>query len=104
MHPDWVRTVRDQCVAAGVPFFWKGWGEWESACSYYEKNDEIRERALDSSHLLLTQSGYEWQVGTPGTSEPHDGQPPPDTWIMRRVGKRAAGRLLDGREWNEMPR
>ncbi|MFH2076856.1 MAG: DUF5131 family protein [Pseudomonadota bacterium] len=26
MHPDWVRSVRDQCAAAGVPFFFKGWG------------------------------------------------------------------------------
>lgn len=28
MHPDWVRSVRDQCAAAGVPFFFKSWGEW----------------------------------------------------------------------------
>lgn len=27
-HPDWVRSVRDQCAAAGVPFFFKQWGEW----------------------------------------------------------------------------
>ena len=28
MHPDWVRSIRDQCQAAGVPFFFKGWGRW----------------------------------------------------------------------------
>ena len=28
MHPDWVRTIRDQCKAAGVPFWFKSWGEW----------------------------------------------------------------------------
>ena len=28
MHPDWVRSVRDQCAAAGVPFFFKGWGAY----------------------------------------------------------------------------
>jgi protein gp37 len=28
MHPDWVRSLRDQCQAAGVPFFFKQWGEW----------------------------------------------------------------------------
>jgi protein gp37 len=28
VHPDWVRSIRDQCVAAGVPFFFKQWGEW----------------------------------------------------------------------------
>ncbi|MGJ7611303.1 MULTISPECIES: phage Gp37/Gp68 family protein [unclassified Variovorax] len=28
MHPDWARSLRDQCVAAGVPFLFKQWGEW----------------------------------------------------------------------------
>ena len=27
-HPDWFRSVRDQCVAAQVPFYFKQWGEW----------------------------------------------------------------------------
>jgi len=58
MHPDWARSVRDQCVAAGVPFFFKQWGEWA---------------------------------------------PFGDLNAMRRTGKKAAGRLLDGREWNEYP-
>jgi len=26
LHPDWVRSIRDQCVAAGVPFYFKQWG------------------------------------------------------------------------------
>jgi protein gp37 len=29
MHPDWVRSLRDQCVSADVPFFFKSWGEYE---------------------------------------------------------------------------
>lgn len=28
MHPDWARSLRDQCTAAGVPFLFKQWGEW----------------------------------------------------------------------------
>lgn len=28
MHPEWVRSIRDQCIAAGVPFFFKQWGEY----------------------------------------------------------------------------
>lgn len=28
MHPDWVRSLRDQCAGAGVPFFFKQWGEY----------------------------------------------------------------------------
>lgn len=31
MHPEWVRSIRDQCLAAQVPFFFKQWGEWEIA-------------------------------------------------------------------------
>jgi protein gp37 len=27
-HPDWVRDLRDRCAVAGVPFFFKQWGEW----------------------------------------------------------------------------
>lgn len=29
MHPDWARSIRDQCKAAGVPFFFKQWGEFD---------------------------------------------------------------------------
>ena len=32
MHPDWARSLRDQCAAAGVPFHFKQWGEWEPGC------------------------------------------------------------------------
>jgi len=28
MHPDWARSLRNQCAAAGVPFLFKQWGEW----------------------------------------------------------------------------
>ena len=28
MQSAWVRSIRDQCQAAGVPFFFKQWGEW----------------------------------------------------------------------------
>lgn len=53
MHPDWARDIRDQCQAAGVPFFFKQWGAWR-----------------------------------------------PDS---TKTYKRRAGRLLDGRTWDEMP-
>ena len=53
MRPDWARSIRDQCIEAGVPFLFKQWGE-------------------------------------------HDEH-------GRRVGKKLAGRLLDGRTWDERP-
>ncbi len=35
MHPDWVRSVRDQCVAADVPYFFKGWGKWRGDVDFH---------------------------------------------------------------------
>lgn len=37
MHPDWARSLRDQCAAAGVPFFFKQWGEWLEADQFFER-------------------------------------------------------------------
>ena len=45
MHPDWVRSVRDQCAAAAVPFFLKSLGEWslrgnmKTGCEYIHSKD-----------------------------------------------------------------
>ena len=97
MHPDWVRSVRDQCQAAEVPLFFKSWGEW-----------------APRKHHGIHDEGRPW-----GTLE-HDGQFNPSTtpwngrddvkaWdglheaVMIRIGKKAAGRLLDGRTWDEIP-
>ncbi len=72
MHPDWVRALRDQCQDAGVPFFFKSWGEWVAG---YPQGISMANRAQKYIH------GSEFF----------------------RVGKKLAGRLLDGREWNEFP-
>ncbi|HEY3315211.1 MAG TPA: DUF5131 family protein, partial [Bacillota bacterium] len=81
MHPDWVRGLRDQCQAAGVPFYFKGWGEWV---------------AEDQSPEDILLPGRSW---LPWCKSPYQG----DQTAVYMVGKRAAGRLLDGREHNEMP-
>lgn len=73
MHPDWVRSLRDQCQAAGVPFFFKQWGEW-----------------LGVDHQMVN---GEWP-----TDEDYD-----FTNDCYRIGKKAAGRLLDGRTWDQYP-
>lgn len=95
MHPDWVRSIRDQCQAAGVPFFFKQWGQWEPAeC----RQGETVYRKVSDDTVVLFRSDvetdrYHWWGGNWG-----DGKP-----LSVRVGKKAAGRMLDGREWNEMP-
>jgi protein gp37 len=66
MHPDWVRSIRDQCVKAGVPFFFKQWGQWAP---------------------LTGGQGFHGKT----------------VWRMRSVGAKVAGRVLDGRTWEEGP-
>ena len=78
MHPDWVRSIRDQCKNAGVPFFFKGWGEY---CAPSQMPEDTF-RAWDCEH------------GTEGW----DRDKP--EW---RVGKKKAGYLLDGQEWMDFP-
>lgn len=75
MHPDWARSLRDQCQAAGVPFLFKQWGEW----------------APDEGFVSLSHPMHEWGEGDAITTR---------SW---RRGKKAAGRLLDGRTWDEVP-
>lgn len=84
MHPDWVRSIRDQCTAASVPFFFKQWGEFR----------EVEHEAARDGDLGIANNG--------STSDWSDDYHP-STAIVRRVGKKRAGRLLDGREWNEFP-
>jgi protein gp37 len=43
MHPDWARSLRDQCVAAGGPFFFKQWGEWEAGTIFVHPGDHTSE-------------------------------------------------------------
>lgn len=84
MHPDWARSVRDQCQAAGVPFFFKQWGEWVpdiAGMAIYHDGSTKRGRAY----------------GDP--KQPAD----PDRAYVMRVGKKVAGRALDGRTWDEYP-
>jgi protein gp37 len=87
MHPDWARSLRDQCQAAGVPFFFKQWGEWKPA----ERGDP--DFLHPNGGMRQDGSVTRWPDG-PGFDNP--------LWSIR-VGKHAAGALLDGREWREFP-
>ena len=111
MHPDWARGLRDQCAAAGVPFFFKQWGEWKEwrhdvDGPYVEEiGDEEAEAAAATiarevqTPGWLTPSGHFYR--SPEAFEAADGDEPGR--VMERIGKRAAGRLLDGVEHSERP-
>ncbi len=101
MHPQWVRDIRDQCEADGVPFLFKQWGEWvpRSAC-YHTFEDGKSLADIDPSAtrwpcIRLNENG-----GDGHRLEDEDGG---DSAYMQRTGKKAAGRLLDGRHHNGYP-
>jgi protein gp37 len=96
MHPEWASSLRRQCQEAGVAFFFKQWGKFapcdainvsklHALCGamceppYVEKNWR---RALEF---------FQKSKGVAGTA------------VLARIGKKAAGRLLDGIEHNAMP-
>ncbi len=99
-HPDWFRSLRDQCREAGVPFLFKQNGEWIS-----------RSQPQSVGHLSIGTDGWgvltvkgeflpqttTWN-GRDETEEGSNRDAP-----MKRIGKATAGRLLDGVEHNEFP-
>lgn len=82
MHPDWARSLRDQCAAAGVPFMFKQWGEW--APEFGDDGLPASEGRRGSHGAAL--EGSTWAIFDRG--ERHGD--------VFRVGKKAAGRELDG--------
>jgi protein gp37 len=98
-NPDWFRAVRDACRVFGadngpVRFFFKQWGDWSP-----DKPDNwVKKSSKRYSHET-----FAWARD----GSPYNALNPPanhfPTTMMYRVGKAKAGRLLDGREWNQMP-
>lgn len=107
MHPVWVRSIRDDCAEADVPFFFKQWGE----CVPYEVSAQPpfligQNGDCFDSHLLpddLCDHDGEFHKGWMADVSAALMEPPADVIWHRRIGKRAAGRLLDGVEHNGMP-
>lgn len=75
LDPFWARLLRDQCIAGDIPFFFKQWGSWKPLL---KGEDPPRPCPAGLYH-----------------GDQND--------LMAEVGKRRAGRMLDGKEWNEFP-
>lgn len=100
MHPDWVRSLRDQCLAAGVPFFFKQWGE------YCPVQDWVSREKLGNKFLwrALLHNGTETKGEPDHVWNYRDVEPERQSeYAAYRVGKKAAGRLLDGVVWDQFP-
>jgi protein gp37 len=111
MHPDWARSLRDQCAAAGVPYLFKQWGEWlpisqsseELTSRLYRSNRVAKlhedQQAIDECYgrRCTVPSEVIHHDGTlHGITEPMAFQQGTAAMQAFRVGKKAAGRLLDG--------
>lgn len=97
MHPDWVRSLRDQCVAAGVPFFFKQWGAWQDGSA--RGASTLNAAVLNNGRVVCPDT----RAGRESVAKELRGWNEFNPVAMARVGKKDAGRLLDGREWNEFP-
>lgn len=100
MHPDWPRSLRDQCADAGVAFHFKQWGEWAPAGYTL------------ATHLIQTTTGQHVTRESATVRDPYGHGTGPQDLVDRghagwarisRPGKRAAGRLLDGRTHDDYP-
>lgn len=117
-HPEWVRSLRDQCAEAAVPFLFKQWGEWrpinEGAEDWYrdlyvsnrraregelqERLDEIYGTRCTVGRCAIHIDGSAHDVLDP-KAWAQDARP----MMTFRVGKKSAGRMLDGREHSAWP-
>lgn len=93
MHPDWARSLRDQCRDAGVAFHFKQWGEWVPVIeNVHQKNMS----EVPSPEKMATQSQWLNYAGGQG----FHGE---KVCMVSKAGKKKSGRTIDGRTWDEFP-
>lgn len=88
MHPEWVKSLRDKCNEADVPFFFKQWGEWR---------DGARGDTAIAKWAMIGNNG---QVFSNDDIVPRG----LNCTLMTKVGKKDSGRTLDGKIYNEFPK
>lgn len=118
MHPDWARDLRDQCEAAGVPFLFKQWGEWSPISQQSEEFNRRLYRSNRKARLHEDQAVLDDCYGRTCTVDQavihSDGSVHAPLTPMAflqgtgamltfQAGKKAAGRLLDGRTHDGVP-
>lgn len=114
LHPDWLRSLRDQCLRYQTPFFFKQWGDYVpfqdtyppyvEACSSGELHDRHTISFTENGDPSI---GGKWAghrfMSIDDTMSYHMNEPDRLDVNYLKVGKHKAGRLLDGKEHNEYP-
>jgi protein gp37 len=85
VHPWWIRSLRNQCRAADVPFFFKQWGEWREVYPDEPFGPPRYHVDIDGRVMDDLDGGFD------------------DPQVIHRLGRKRAGRTLDGRTWDELP-
>jgi protein gp37 len=75
MHPEWLTGLRDQCRSAGIRFLFKQWGNWCPTASRDVNGYRSKTVFLTNGNAIT----------------------------LANMGKKAAGRRLQGRTWDEFP-
>jgi protein gp37 len=105
MHPSWARSLRDQCAAAGVPFFFKQWGTWLPVGQVLPGHGKVHgATAVRPGRMKLHYGGS--RAGPPAHAYASRGvevTATDDGQLAFRIGKKKAGRRLDGLEYSAMP-
>jgi protein gp37 len=92
-HPDWFREIRNRCQSEGIAYLHKQHGEWVPERMLLHANNAPAAFLSDDGRTRLLVNG---KPTAPPMSRGDD-------ITMRRVGKKAAGRELDGRTWDQYP-
>lgn len=95
MHPDWARSIRDQCAAAGTAFFFKQWSAWAPLIDRERDDPDWRK---DYSYRFADNDQTRW-LNLAGGRGFHGER----FHVMGRASKAKAGRLLDGVTHDGMP-
>lgn len=90
MHPDWARGLRDQCQAAGVPFFLKQWGRW---IPFYDRDIDDPDW-----HKVPRESNDICRINIEGGHGFHG-----DRLVYFKSGKPSEHVFLDGKQYHEFP-
>lgn len=100
VHPDWIRSIRNQCDSGGIPFFFKGWGEFKNGSDYINLKT--------SNHIVLTNGEFarwdndDWKSISKkySVNQFNDLKP----FVVCKTGKKQSGDLLDGKQYHEFPK